>query len=101
EFYRILVYEQQGFGAEFRAGYIDGILQNVPVIRDMVLEASERGRLKPLDDFYTVFYGLVGFLDGVIQKWFRNDCNGTLEDEIDTVIEVLFYGFAKNGRIRP
>ncbi|RMD96013.1 MAG: TetR/AcrR family transcriptional regulator, partial [Deltaproteobacteria bacterium] len=33
EFYRILVYEQQGFGAEFRAGYIDGILQNVPVIR--------------------------------------------------------------------
>jgi AcrR family transcriptional regulator len=97
EFYRILVYEQQGFGTEFRARYIDEINASVPLIREMVVEASAGGRLKPLDDYYTIFYGLVGFVDGVIQKWFRNGCRGSLEGELDTILEVLFYGFVKNG----
>lgn len=97
-FYRILVFEQQGFGTEFRTEYIAGILQNVPQIRDMVISAAEEGITKPLDDFYTIFYGIVGFMDGVIHKWFYNNCEGSLEDEIDTIIEVLFYGFvARKG----
>lgn len=98
-FYRILIFEQQGFGTEFRTAYIDGIVANVPVIRELVVEASEGGRLKPLDDFYTVFYGLVGFVDGVIHKWFRNGCESSLEDELDTIIEVVFYGFVRNGSL--
>ncbi len=97
DFYRILMFEQQGFGSGFRAQYIDGIVSNVPLIRDMVVDGAEGGRLKPLDDFYTVFYGLVGFVDGVIHKWYRNNCEGSLEDELDTILEVLFYGFVSNG----
>lgn len=97
EFYRILVYEQQGFGTEFRARYINEILKRVPMIRDQVLAAAQQGRIKPLDDFYTVFYGLVGFVDGVIQKWFQKNCEGSLQDELDTILEVLFYGFVRNG----
>jgi AcrR family transcriptional regulator len=97
EFYRILVFEQESFGSEFRARYINEILKRIPMIRDKVLEAASRGRLKPLDDFYTVFYGIVGFTDGVILKWFQKGCQGSLTDELDTIIEVLFYGFVRNG----
>jgi AcrR family transcriptional regulator len=97
EFYRILVFEQESFGSEFRARYINEILKRIPMIRDQVLEAASRGRLKPLDDFYTVFYGLVGFTDGVILKWFQKGCQGSLTNELDTIIEVLFYGFVRNG----
>jgi len=99
EFYRILIFEQQGFGQEFRVRYINNILEQVPMIREKVLQGAKEGILKPLDDFYTVFYGLVGFVDGVIMKWFYNHCQGNLVDELDTIIEVLLYGFARNGRL--
>lgn len=97
-FYRILIFEQQGYGTEFRTEYIAGILQNAPIIRDMVVQAAVEGKTKPLDDFYTIFYGLIGFVDGVIHKWFYNNCEGKLEDELDTIIEVLFYGFVKTSK---
>ena len=100
-FYRILIFEQQGYGTGFRTEYIAGILQNAPVIREMVLDAAVNGVTKPLDDFYTIFYGLIGFVDGVIHKWFYNNCEGNLEDELDTIVEVLFYGFVKQPKPRP
>lgn len=93
EFYRMLVFEQQCFGVEFRARYIGDILDGVPLLQARVLEASRDDHVKPLNDFYTVFYGIIGFVDAVIQKWFRNQCQGSLEAELDTVVEVLFYGF--------
>ena len=48
-------------------------------------------------NYHTVFFGIIGFLNGVIQKWLHEGGEGSLLDEIDTVREVLFYGFA----IRP
>jgi hypothetical protein len=45
-------------------------------------------------NYFTVFYGIIGFLNGVIQKWLHEGAEGSLLSEIDTVKEVLFYGFA-------
>ena len=44
-------------------------------------------------NYFTVFYGIIGFLNGVIQKWLHEGAEGSLIGEIDTVKEVLFYGF--------
>jgi hypothetical protein len=48
-------------------------------------------------NYFTVFYGIIGFLNGVIQKWLHEGAEGSLLSEIDTVKEVLFYGFV----VRP
>jgi hypothetical protein len=45
-------------------------------------------------NYFTVFFGIVGFLNGVIQKWLHDGGHGSLIAEADTVKEVLFYGFA-------
>ena len=44
-------------------------------------------------NYFTVFFGIIGFLNGVIQKWLHEGAEGRLLDEIDTIKEVLFYGF--------
>jgi hypothetical protein len=49
-------------------------------------------------NYFTVFYGIIGFLNGVIQKWLHDGGEGSLVDEIDTVTEVLFYGFVVQPR---
>ncbi len=58
-------------------------------------------------NYFTVFYGIIGFLNGVIQKWLVDGTEGSLLDEIDTIKEVLFYGFVvqpgvaqKTGELR-
>ena len=43
-------------------------------------------------NYFTVFFGIVGFLNGVIQKWLLEGGEGSLLDEAETVREVLFYG---------
>ena len=44
-------------------------------------------------DFHTVFYGVMGFIDGVMQKWLASETEYSLVDEIATVTETIFYGF--------
>ena len=44
-------------------------------------------------NYFTVFFGIIGFLNGVIQKWLHDGGEGSLLDQIDTIKEVLFYGF--------
>ena len=50
-------------------------------------------------DFHTVFYGVMGFIDGVMQKWLASDDDYSLVDEVPTVIETIFYGFVNPGPV--
>ena len=66
--YKVLIQEQSDFGAEVKALYIGNILRKLPLLKRKILQAGKNGRLKPIN-FHTVFYGVMGFVDGVIQKW--------------------------------
>ena len=60
--------------------------------------ASQQGVLKDVD-FQTVFYGVMGFVHGVIQKWLARDCSYSLVEELPGVVEVLFHGFVNRSDV--
>ncbi|MCU0822450.1 MAG: TetR/AcrR family transcriptional regulator, partial [Spirochaetes bacterium] len=72
--------------------FYNSIISHLQKIRRRILSLNKQGVLKTTD-FYTVFYGIFGFIDGVIQKWFRRNCEYSLREELPVIIEVLFYGF--------
>jgi AcrR family transcriptional regulator len=76
--------------------FYKNIISHLNVVRRRVFNLTREGIVKPTD-FYTVFYGIFGFIDGVIQKWFRRNCEYSLKDELPVIIEVLFYGFVSEG----
>jgi AcrR family transcriptional regulator len=90
--YKVLIQEQSDFGAEVKALYIGNILRKVPLLKRKIFQAVRNGRLKQMD-FHTVFYGVMGFIDGVMQKWLASDDDYSLVDEVPTVVETIFYGF--------
>ena len=72
--------------------FYNSVISHLQKIRRRILSLNIEGSLKTTD-FYTVFYGIFGFIDGVIQKWFKRNCEYSLKEELPVVIEVLFYGF--------
>lgn len=72
--------------------FYNSVISHLQKIRRRILSLNIQGSLKTTD-FYTVFYGIFGFIDGVIQKWFRRNCEYSLREELPVIIEVLFYGF--------
>ncbi|MFH0974433.1 MAG: TetR/AcrR family transcriptional regulator [Spirochaetota bacterium] len=76
--------------------FYKNIISHLNVVRRRVFTLTREGVVKPTD-FYTVFYGIFGFIDGVIQKWFRRNCEYSLKEELSVIIEVLFYGFVSEG----
>jgi AcrR family transcriptional regulator len=94
--YKVLIQEQSDFGAEVKALYIGNILKKLPLLKRKILHAGKNGHLKPIN-FHTVFYGVMGFVDGVIQKWLASDGRYSLMDEMPTVLEAIFYGFVNRA----
>jgi AcrR family transcriptional regulator len=92
DLYKVLIQEQSDFGAEVKALYIGNILKKVPLLKRKILLGAKNGHLKQMD-FHTVFYGVMGFIDGVMQKWLASETDYSLVDEIPTVTETIFYGF--------
>jgi AcrR family transcriptional regulator len=90
--YKVLIQEQSDFGAEVKALYIGNILKKVPLLKRKILQAAKSGLLKQMD-FHTVFYGVMGFIDGIMQKWLASEGEYSLVDDLPTVIETVFYGF--------
>jgi len=72
--------------------FYNSIISHLAIIRRRILFLNKEGVLKTTD-FYTVFYGIFGFIDGVMQKWFKRNCDYSLKEELPVIIEVLFYGF--------
>jgi len=95
-FFKVIIQEQKEFGREFSEKFINELILAFPGLKRACWKASRNGQLKQMN-YFTVFFGIVGFLNGVIQKWLHDGGQGSLLDEVDTVKEVLFYGFA----IRP
>lgn len=96
DLYRVLTQEQSDFGAEVKALYIGNILKKLPLLKLKIRRAARSGRLKQMN-FHTVFYGVMGFIDGVMQKWLASNGRYSLVDEVPTVLETIFYGFVNPG----
>ncbi len=92
-FFKVIIQEHKDFGREFSEKFIQELILALPGLKRRCWKASRSGRLKQMN-YFTVFYGIIGFLNGVIQKWLSEGAERSLLDEIDTVREVLFYGFA-------
>ncbi len=93
--YRVVVQQRGDVGQEFQDVYVKTVMRRIPLLKRKIYRATQKGVLKEVD-FQTVFYGVMGFIHGVIQKWVASDCSYSLVDELPTVMEVLFYGFVSH-----
>jgi AcrR family transcriptional regulator len=91
-FFKVIIQEQKDFGREFSEKFINELILALPGLKRRCWKASRNGHLKQMN-YFTVFFGIIGFLNGVIQKWLHEGAEGPLLNEIETVKEVLFYGF--------
>ncbi len=96
--YRLLAQERLDVGVQVQDLYLKQVKRRIPLLKKKVQKASLDGLLKPLD-FQTVFYGVMGFIHGIIQKWLAHDCSYSLAEELPGVLEVLFYGFVNRSRV--
>lgn len=90
--YRLIVQERPDLGDAVEDVYVKKVMRKVPLLKRKIYEASQGGVLKDMD-FQTVFYGTMGFIHGVIQKWLAHECSYSLVEELPVVTEVLFHGF--------
>jgi len=95
--YRLIVQERMDVGDQMQDLYLKKVMRRVPHLKLKIYGASQQGVLKDVD-FHTVFYGVMGFVHGVIQKWLDRDCAYPLVEELPGVVEVLFYGFVNTPR---
>ena len=97
--YRVIVQERPDVSDQVQDVYLKKIMRKTPHLKRKIYEATQRGALKDVD-FQTVFYGVMGFVHGVIQKWLVRECSYSLVEELPGVVEVLFYGFVRQAE-RP
>lgn len=71
--------------------YIKRALRRLYPLKRKVLEATQAGMFKPLH-FETTFYGFMGFLHGVVQRWLDNGCNYSLLSDLPVATEILLRG---------
>ncbi len=96
--YRLIVQERMEVGSAVEDLYFRRVMRRIPVLKRKIHLASQQGVLKEID-FNTVFYGVMGFMHGVIQKWLARECSYSLVDELPGVVEVLFYGFVNTSKV--
>jgi AcrR family transcriptional regulator len=97
--YRVIVQEHLDFGKQMQDLYIKKVMRRIPTLKRKIYEATQQGIFKGVD-FQTVFYGVMGFVHGVIQKWVANDCSYSLVGELPTVVETLFFGFVQDRNLK-
>jgi AcrR family transcriptional regulator len=93
--YSLIMRERLDVGEQVQDFYVKKVMRRIPILKRKIYEASQQGILKDVD-FQTVFYGVMGFIHGVMQKWLASDCAYSLVEELPAVTEVLFYGFVKS-----
>lgn len=72
--------------------FYDYVITHLPMFKERVVAFNIAKKIKTTS-FYSVFYGILGFIDGIVYKWTRNSMNYSLQDEIPIILEVLFNGF--------
>jgi AcrR family transcriptional regulator len=92
DLYRLIQSEAMIQGTENRVLFYEYLISHLPMLKERIVALNKERKLKTTN-FYTVFYGLLGFIDGVVHKWFRCGMDYELKEEIPVILEVLFNGF--------
>ena len=96
--YRVIQSEgMRVFSAGEQTTFYEHLISNLPMLKEHFASMNENRTLK-LTSFHTVAYGMLGFIDGVVQRWFRSGMDYPLRDEIPVILEVLFNGFVGERR---
>jgi len=97
--YRLIRNEANNPQRENIITFYDYMARHLPMLKERVVALNREQKLKTTD-FYTVFYGILGFMDGIAQKWFIAGMSYPLKNEIPLVLEVLFNGFVGESTAR-
>ncbi len=97
--YRLIQAEGLNGKASRQTMFYEYLISDFPMIKERVAAMDSGGALKTTS-FHTVAYGALGFIDGVVRKWFRSDMDYPLRDELPVILEVLFNGFVREGARR-
>lgn len=90
--YKLIKNEETNLKVKDSSHFYNYIIDHLPMFKERILALNREKRVKTTN-FYSVFYGIMGFIDGVVQKWFRRGMNYPLRDEVPVILEVLFNGF--------
>jgi AcrR family transcriptional regulator len=71
--------------------FFDYIIKHLPMLKERVIALDKQKELR-IADFYTVFYGVMGFIEGVAHKWYHNNMSYPLSDELPVILDVLLNG---------
>ena len=78
-----------------RTLFYEYLITNFPMAKERIASMNAAGELKVLS-FYTAMYGVLGFIDGVVHKWFRSNMEYPLRDEIPVILETLLNGLLRD-----
>jgi len=78
-----------------RTLFYEYLITNFPMAKERIASMNAAGELKVMS-FYTVLYGVLGFIDGVVHKWFRSNMDYPLHDEIPVILETLLNGLLRD-----
>jgi len=98
--YRLIKIDQGlQFLSSTKTTYYQYITDNLPLFKARVVSLNREEKLKSTN-LYSVFYGIMGFIEGVVQKWIYKDMNYPLTDEIPVILETIFNGFVGESATR-
>jgi AcrR family transcriptional regulator len=93
--YLLIQTESNSQGTGNKVVFYYHLTSSLPMFKEHIVSMNRKNMLKTIN-FYTVFYGVLGYIDGVVIKWFKSGMNYDLRDEIPEILEVLFRGFVKD-----
>ncbi len=95
--YQLIHTEANPEGISNRLIYYDYLTSSLPVFKKNMISQNNDTKIKSVN-FYSVFYGIMGYIDGIFIKWYRNDRQYNLRDEIPGIEEVLFHGILEKDQ---
>jgi len=94
--YHLIQTEANSEGVSNKVIYYDFLTSNLPMFKERIVSQNRENKLRTMN-FYSVFYGFLGYIDGIYIKWYRNGQNYDLTDEIPGLTDFLFYGVMGKG----
>ncbi len=90
--YRLIQKEEIMYKPGGKAMFYHTILHRLPMLKERIVALNAGSKVKSMN-FYTTFYGTMGFIDGVVYKWLQSGMGYPLRDELPAILEILFNGF--------
>lgn len=91
--YRLIQKEEIMYKPGGKDMFYNTVVNRLPMLKERIVDLNTGGKMKNLN-FYTTFYGVMGFIDGVVYKWLQSGMGYSLKHELPAILEVLFNGFA-------